>query len=485
MKWIDLLAVLILVPALGLAQKLEVKSATSSKVILAWSGSGHSWIVERKSGPAFQKIGYANSPTFEDTKIAPFGTYTYRVRASATATPSNAVTVGPPPMGLLKPAPAPAGNDRDSDDWGRRSALALDENGDAASAFLWRDPNADNKPDESQVMFVRWNRAQYKWEAARKVAVTGVTNYETGEPLSLAFEPGTGVAGLVYPVKDQKGFTFALSRDGGATWQMTPYSIGLQDEINSSTLIFAKGHFDLAVNVYGDGPALIDGDIGSDPSTWRKRQPPVVGRSHHDKAPVGLAMDARGKLFMAFYDSNVEGKKGYLFNVWQPDSGKTVTVSDTKGDEPDSPNLKIAAGGGKLVMLMAMNPDEKDDKAGIWASVSSDGATWTPAAKIPHDPSRSIGGTMSVAIDSKGNMFAGYSTPSGGEDSSCGNAEYATSTDGLKWVYCSSGKPGPGTFQPSSQTRNVIIAPDNSVYYLWNEGRSEKFGPGLLLWHRP
>ncbi len=483
MKLLGSIAACLLLCSVTFAQKLEVKSATSTKVNLTWSGSGQSWIVERKAGATFEKVGDATGTSFEDDKIAPYGTYTYRVRASAAAAPSNTVTVGPPPLGLLKPAPAPKGNDRDSDDYGRRSALALDENGDAAFAFLWKDPNANNHPDESQIMFVRWNRALYKWNDPLKVAVTGETSPEAGEPISMAFEPGTGVAGMVFPVKDQKGFTFALSRDGGATWQTTAYTAGMEDEINSSTLIFSKGHFYLGVNQYSDGPLLFDGEIGSDPGTWKKREPPVVGKEHHNKAPVGLAMDAQGNLFMAFYDINASGKDGYLFNVWQPDSGKVVTVSDTNGDRPDSPNLKLAAGGGKLVMLMAMNPDDKDDKAGIWASASQDGATWTKAVAIPHDANRSSGGTMSVAINSKGAIYVGFSSPSGGETGACGQADYATSNDGATWSHCGVGKDAHDVFTALSETKNVIAAPDDSFYYLWNEGRSTKNGPGLLLWH--
>ena len=485
MRWIAQVIVMVLLCGLAFGQKLEVKSATAKKVSLVWSGSAPRWIVERKSDAAFQKVGEVTTAAFEDTTIAPFDTYTYRVRGSAPAAPSNEVTVGPPPMGLLKPAPAPSGENRDSDNYGFRSALAIDENGDAAFAFLWLDPNANNHPEDAKLMFVRWNRAQHKWEQPSKVAVTGTTSPEAGEPISLAFDPASGLAALVFPVKDQTGFTLALSKDSGSTWQLTPYSKGMEDEINSATLLFAKNHFFLAVNVYGDGPELIDGDSGSDPGTWRKREPPLVGKDHHNKAPVALALDAQGNPFMAFYDSNVSGKDGYLFNVWQPDSGKIVTVSDTNGDTPDSPNLKLAGGGGKLAMLMVMTPDDKDSQAGIWASVSTDGSKWTPRTRIPHDASRSNGGSMALAIDSKGTIFAAFSTPSGGEDGVCGNADYATSSDGLTWVHCGVGKFAKDSFTPLSVTRNVVVAPDNSVYYLWNEGRSTKYGPGLLLWHRP
>ena len=484
MKWIAAVVASAALVCAAHGQKLEVKSANAKKVTLAWTGTAApGWTVERKSGSEFEKLADVTSAAYDDEKIQPFGTYSYRVRAKGATAASNVVTVGPPPMGLLKPAPAPKGKDRDSDDWGRKSALALDENGDAAIAFLWRDPNAANKPDESQLLFVRWNRAAYKWDEPRKVAVTGATSPEAGEPIAMAFEPDTGTAGLVFPVDGQKGFTFALSHDGGATWQLTPYATGMENEISSSTLIFAKGHFYLAANQYNEGPFLLDGSIGSDATSWKMRTPPKVGKEHHDKAPVALAMDAQGKLYMAFYDANVSGKDGYLFNVWQPDSGKVVTAADTNGDHPDSPNLKLAAGGGKLILLMAMNPDEKDSKAGIWASVSQDGTTWSKPVAIPHDESRSSGGPMSAAINSKGAIYVAYSSPSGSSEGPCGSAHYARSLDGTTWTHCAVAKDVHDTFSTLPVTKNAIVAPDDTFYYLWNEGRSEKNGPGLLLWH--
>lgn len=484
MKVIGSVAAALLLCGVASAQKLEVKSATTSKVELAWTGTAPKWIVERRSGPAFEKVSESTSTTYQDTSIAPFGTYTYRVRSGPAAAPSNEVTVGPPPTGLLKPALAPKADNRDSDDYGRKAALALDENGDAAFAFLWRDPNANNQPDESQVMFVRWNRAQYKWSEPQKIAVTGATNVDQGEPLSLAFQPGTGIAGLVYPVKDQNGFTFALSKDGGNTWQMTQYSNELGGPVDSSVLSFVKDHFYLAVNAYQDGPALIDGDIGGDTSKWRVRKPPVLGRQHHNQATVGLAVDAQGAPYMAYFDTPTENSESYLFNVWQPDLGKAVTATDTHGDRPDSPILKLAHGGGKFALLVTMHADDKDDQAGVWAATSTDGSTWTPAAKIPHDKSRSNGDTMSIAVDSKGTAFAVFSTPSGSEDGLCRNADFATSTDGATWTHCGVGKFANDTFSPGSVTRSVVIAPDDSVYYLWNESRSAKNGPGLVIWHK-
>src|SRR5215813_11557845 len=161
----QLLRTALLVIALAMVaqgQSLEVKLATARKIDLAWSGSASGWAIERKSGTGeYEKIADSNQPAYEDTKIAPFGTYTYRVRGAGATNASNEVTAGPPPAGVLKPALAPKGVDPDN--YGERSALALDENGDAAFAFLWFDPSGQSKQEESEILFVRWSRTKYKW----------------------------------------------------------------------------------------------------------------------------------------------------------------------------------------------------------------------------------------------------------------------------------------------------------------------------------
>jgi hypothetical protein len=152
----------------------------------------------------------------------------------------------------------------------------------------------------------------------------------------------------------------------------------------------------------------------------------------------------------------------------------------------DSPDLKIAAGAGRFVYLMAMSPDDKDSMTGLWASTSSDGNTWSKPVKMPHDATHSNGARISVAIDSKGNAFAGFGSPSGNDEMGpCGDPGYATSPDGIKWTKCGIGKAAGDTFGGLPLTINSIAAPDNSIYMLWHESGSAKYGNGMLVWHRP
>src|SRR5262252_991772 len=123
------------------------------------------------------------------------------------------------------------------------------------------------------------------------------------------------------------------------------------------------------------------------------------------------AMNSAGNIHMAFYDEPAEGSDSYIFGIWNAESNKVTKVGDTNGTQPDSPDLKLAAAGGRFVYLMCMSPDDKDTMTGLWVSTSSDGTDWTKPAKMPHDATHSNGARISVAIDSKGRAFAGFGSP--------------------------------------------------------------------------
>src|SRR3954454_16594858 len=172
------------------AQQLRVKSADIKSIKLEWTGAAPEWTVERKAGNTpFQKVGTTAAANYEDTKINPYGTYRYRVSAPGVK-PSNEVVAGPPPAGVQAAAPAP--NSGEPGQYGVNSAIARDGNGDPAIAFVWQDPKADGNMSETEVDFVRWDRAAYAWTKPVKIATVGDLPSKNAEPLSLACDRNTG-----------------------------------------------------------------------------------------------------------------------------------------------------------------------------------------------------------------------------------------------------------------------------------------------------
>src|SRR5262249_20138421 len=153
-----------------------VKSATSKRVDLSWTGTGSSYQIQRAPlGGSYTTIQTVNSTTASDTQFDPATTYQYQIVATGlvNSAPSNSVTVGPPPTGFSTAAPAPLVGGTPAPRYGEDLSMILDGNGDPALAFLQDDPNQDNDFTDGQLLFRSWNRAQYRWNPVVKVATVG------------------------------------------------------------------------------------------------------------------------------------------------------------------------------------------------------------------------------------------------------------------------------------------------------------------------
>ena len=249
------------------ADQLSVRSATSERVDLAWTGSSPAWTVERRSGAGqFEKLASASVASYADESIAPYVIYRYRIRDQAGAV-SNDVVVGPPPAGVNLAARLPAG--AKPDNFAAYTSLAFDENGDPAVAFLWSDPNSDGDYGDSTLNFVRWDRAKYAWKPPVKIAVTGEISYQNLAPVSLACDRVSGIFALSYPSHEAVGVQVAVSRDGGATWKSAALGADLEGGVRSTSLLPLNGRWLLAV-VAELGGRLYSGPLDASPAEWKR-----------------------------------------------------------------------------------------------------------------------------------------------------------------------------------------------------------------------
>jgi hypothetical protein len=476
------LLLVLLLTNLAAAQKLQVTTATAKRVALSWDGSAASWTIERKSGSGtFQKIASANATTYEDTTIAADGTYTYRVRGGDAATASNEVTVGPPPSGLVKAAPLPAG--AVPDHYGVFSAMALDENGDPAIAFVWLDPNKDNDNADSELRFARWDRAKYRFSPATKIAVVGELDH-CCEPVSLAADPATGVLALAYPVAGTSGFTVAFSDDRGATWKPAQVAMGEDDLASSTAMSWRAGHLQIVVNSDHAGPVFIDTE-GTDAAKWKRIPAPKAGREHRGKTPVALAYDSADKPLVAFYDHAQSEEDNYVYAVWRPGDSESHMAVDTQKHWADMPRVALAFGGNRFGMLVAASMQENNDTFGVWYSGSSDGAAWSKPVKLPIDGPRSSGPPFDLAIDSKGRISAAFNSNSGSGSAPCLYPELSTSADGTTWKTCGIGKTYGLGNDPDQMSLHMLNGAGDKLFMLWPVVSANKNGQGMMLWHQP
>ncbi len=464
------------------AQQLVVKSATAHKIELSWTGSGPSWIVERLGQKnTFEKLADTTTTAFTADKIDPFATYQLRVRAGQDGTPSNVVTVGPPPAGILKGAAAPSG--AEGTRYGLNSALAFDENGDPALAWLWFDPNGDGDSSDTALYFVHWDRAKYQWRPPVKVATVGNVPSQNVEPVSLAFDGATGNAALAYPVESHEGLTVAVSRDAGATWQPRAIRAGFEGSISATALLLAKGRLYLAANSENAGIRYVEVEFGSDASAWKSEAAPLLpGAKYASNTNVSLAFDGGGKPMLAYVLQPEDGNN-FHYAVWRPGQPNAVQAADSNNQTPDAPNVSLAFGGNRLGLLFAAPRNPNNSDVGIWFTASADGSTWSAPVSLPVDGPRSANSPLALAMNSHGALAAIFGSNSGTDSLKCNFPALSRSTDGARWTTCCLGRGLNDDFAAQPNTVRVAFAGNDKLYVVWHQANDSKSGKGLLLWH--
>jgi hypothetical protein len=454
------------------AQQLTAKSATAKAVDLEWTGAAPASSLERSSGQNFQKIAAGADGRYTDQTIEPFGIYKYRVNTSGKF--SNVITIGPPPDGVTNAAPAPKG--AAPDHYGQSSAVALDENGDPVIAFEWFDPNGDGDNSDTEIRFVRWDRASYKWVAPVRVLVTGELNASNETPFAIACDRDSGTLAVL----SQKGddLIYALSTDRGMNWKTTPvpHNTGT---VRATSLVISSGQAHAAA-VVGDEIFYFTGSV-SDVSSW-KAQAVATGRGWKVRPTnIPMALDASGKPVIAFFEDQEDGDQ-HRYVFWRPGSSDPVAIVTTN-QSTDYPNVALTYANNKFGVLFAIGLDPKDSDHSIWYTQSSDGSSWSTAAKLPIDGPRTTNPPLDVAIDSKGAVVAVFAANAGSSDTTCNYPVVSRSADGSNWKTCGLGKAASAHFSPQPATLHVIEAGNDKAYVIWQEPGDSKYGPGVLVWH--
>jgi len=468
----------LVVSCLG-AQQLTVKSATARRVELVWTGSSAEWQVERRSGSGqFEKLAASSVAAYSDEKITAYGTYRYRVRDQSGAA-SNEVVVGPPPAGVSVPSPLPG--QVDPGKYGASTALAFDENGDPALAFIWTDVNGDNDNSDNTLYFVHWNRATYSWRPKVKVAVTGDVPAQNVDPVSLACDRAAGVFALSFPVAGRQGIEVALSRDGGATWQAAPLAAEVEGTVSSTALVAAGGRWMLAFSSDQGGVRYFSGPVAAAPADWKAQAAPAPDKGKFvPNANIALAADPAGRSFVAYWVQPEDGQNYHVL-IWSPDSGQVTAAADSNNQVPDGPNVRIVATTGKTHLLLNSLREANDFDHAVWYASSSSGA-WSAPVKLPIDGPRSTNSPFALAVDSHGRIAAVFDANSGSGDTACGYPVVSLSTDGAHWSTCGLGKRTGGAFEKQSSTVTAQFGPDDRLNVVWHQEGDNKYGVGVLLW---
>jgi hypothetical protein len=416
-------------------------------------------------------VGPADSGKYQDTAIDPFGTYQYRINTGGKF--SNVVRVGPPPTGVSNAAPAPKGSEYPNH--GAATAVTLDENGDPAIAFESIDPNGDGDKSDTEIRFVRWDRATYKWTEAVRVAVTGPLGDQNVNPIALGCDRSTGTFAILAALAESTLYT--TSADHGATWK----NLAIPGNITSPhavALLVGSGQVFAAINAEEGGTYFVGS--GFDANSWKAKPIPAGdGWKLRNNTSIAVAEDSSGKPALAFYEDQQEGD-GHRYVIWRPDSSSPVAIADKAAT--DSPDIALSYGDGKFVSLFAAQIDSDDSGRTVWYSQSTDGNSWSKPVKLPVDGPRSTNAPVALVISSKGALTAAFGSNSGTGPTACNSPTVSRSSDGASWTTCGLGKAAGAEFSPQPATLHTIEAPNDRAYVILQEPAETKYAPGVLIW---
>lgn len=485
------LLALLLTAAPGLTQTigtLQVKTATSRRVDLTWTGTASSYTIQRRVlGGTYSAVATVTSSTYSDVNLDPYTTYDYQVTSGSST--SNSVTVGPPPSGVSNAAPAPLLGSTPAGDYGYNLSLALDGNGDPAFLFGWADPNGDSDLSDGQLLFRSWNRARYQWNSVVKVDVLGDAFSTFAAKTSLAYDASTGV--FAAAAEDANGSVrIYVSPDGLAWTAKKTYAGGSGAAYGGPSIALAGGNIHLALfDTDNDVLHYITGKLSADPTTWTdKTAPPVAGFSLNIGEPPSLALDSAGNPAIAYWTG--EDASGYNVVVffWKPLSGGApVKVIDSQNNQTDDPAVKLVFDRLNPRILTFVQRNDADFGVGLHFSRSDDGGlTWQTPVVIPPDGDSSTNYPFDFTFDTKGDGAIAFGQNSGHGDAVCGSPKLSLSTDLVHWNTCAiaplsvTGSYGsyPGSIQ-------VAYAGNDKLYLLWWESGDTQANTGILMYREP
>lgn len=213
---------------------------------------------------------------------------------------SIAQTGTPFPSGFSVAAPAPNA-DTFSDTYGRNPRLALDGNGDPMVSFLW-DNSASGGTDQTALYFTAWSRAQAKFTAPVRIAVTGdVSNIgrDSDVPQSLARDASNSTLGIAYRTTTRSGtdtLHIALSTDAGTTWKDQTVLSVTNSSLYAPSLVLANGKVYLSSYHDTVGVLYYTGNQVDAPARWSSQTAPdVSGYSQNNLRISSVAVDSSGR----------------------------------------------------------------------------------------------------------------------------------------------------------------------------------------------
>lgn len=489
---------------------LTVVSATNRQVQLTWQAGGteaNQYVIERRTldstayAPIFTVTPDVNkllATAFTDAAFDPFTAYLYRVRAvnvavipTDTSDPTNEVTVGPPPYGYTRVVATPDNLD-DPSGSGTNTQIVLDRSGDPMLSYLNVDPNRDNNFSDTEIRFVRWDRAHYTWTAPVRVAIAGDidNSYSYNYSSRPAVDASTGTVGIVFIDKSKSTpqVVLADSTDNGATWRTRPIAANSDYSYSVPALALGGGNVYATFIKEAEGIRYMTGKLTDSPSGWSSELVPSLGYSAYG-IDADIALDSAGKPGIAYIMLGDDAQRTVFYRP-----GTTPIVANTTTFGPgDEWTLRLTFAGTSPRIAFAGTMDDNffaDYDHLIFVMTSSGaGQTWNPIVNVRSDGNQFLTGPLGLSLDSS-DRAAITMGDNGGNDGGtvCGQPKLSLSSDLRNWSTCGIS----ATLVTHTGTSDVKFAFNDTLYmtftvnnYPFDPDSPNELAAGVYFWRGP
>ena len=486
--------------SLNAPSDLAVAKATSSQVDLVWatnSPDATAYIVERKvlgtaSYGSVATVPKADKLVYSDKAIDPYATYLYRVRAtrqpdnSATSNPSSEVIVGPPPPGMSLVTPyRPELNLYEATDFGRRTAMALDANGDPAIVYYIFTP--EDYHFNSFLEFVSWNRASYRWNPPVKVGV--IANAEGSGPGSNLMTLARDKSDNTWVVSATQTPDYDVSRhillfssvDNGVTWKQGPRFADSDNELFNPSVAIDKGIVHLAY--YGGylGIRYAKGKLSDPVEKWTNDLVPLPTAATDYRQELDLQLDSNGDAGIAYF--SVGDDYNSIVAYWRPKTNTVSTLLSSQNYQNDFVEVKLTYQGSLARVATSLVRDDigyqgYDNR--IWVTSEQPGGGFTVAG-LPSDGNHTYD-YLSFAVGSAAQGAVVAQIASGNEGNvRCGEPPLIRSSDLQNWTACSpyGSDAAPFSYANVPQLR---FAGNDRLYLVATDSGEDSQYRGIFLW---
>ena len=388
-----------------------------------------------------------------------------------------------PPSGynVVVPAPASVG---DPSSFGDYVDLVLDAKGDPGLTYIVSDPSGTGDLSQNTLNFVRWDRAGNKWTKPVQIAVVG--NNGVGSPgnvSSLAFDASTNAWGVAYNVGDSDNrIDFAYSSDGAVTWKVVNAVPAPQGSVNGPALAMSGGNLYLAYVDSQTGVHFLTGTAVADPGTWTGQAVPSLGGSAY--IPISLKLDSAGNPGLAFWSQPSSGSNS-LLGFWRPGYATPVKIGDSNGEQNDAAGVSLAFAGTnpRVAAFVYLTLDASDSPT--YTSASDDGGrTWSAFVEVPPDTGQYEGGSLSLAVGSKGQGAVAVEQLGGNDQGQCTPPLGSGTTDFVTWTAVCN-VTGSNTPKVTAWFPRVAFDSADRLYYAFQNTSSADLPAGVVVWLQP